>query len=557
MTEDTLSIAAERRGDRKRSLSPWRAVRRRAAIIVLTAVPLATVPAGAQQQEPYPGMDAYIAAAMKTWNVPGMSIAVVRNDSVIYAKGYGVRALGKPDVADERTIFAIGSSSKAFTAAAVAMLVDEKKVSLDAPASTYLPGLQLADAYASHELTVRDLLSHRSGLARGELVWYGSGFDRDEIVRRVRFLQPSWSFRSQFGYQNIMYIAAGQVVAHVENTTWDDFVRDRIFTPLGMSASSTSIRSLAGRPNVAVPHALVDDSLRALGAWRDIDNAGPAGSINSNAVEMAQWVRLQLAKGTYDGKRLISERLMDQMHAPHTIIPIDTGTRRMNPHTHLQAYGLGWMLQDYRGRLVVHHGGNVDGFSALVSMLPEEKLGVVILTNMNGTGLPTAIANKLFDLHLGAPPRDWSADLHQLTAASRLRAREAQKRAEAQRVPNTKPSLPLSAYAGVYVDSLHGELEVKESNGKLHLTFGPTWSGDLSHWHFDTFRTRFATPVLGPITAAFRLNAAGKVDEVQMDLAGPVNFKRRPAAPAATPTAPLKTQSIRVQGTTKSPASPP
>ena len=190
----------------------------------------------AQAREPFVGFDAYVNAAIKTWNVPGLAIAIVRNDSVIYAKGYGVQDVNKRTPVDERTIFAIGSSSKAFTAASIAMLVDEKKVELDAPATKYLSNFQLSDPYVTREITVRDLLSHRSGLARGELAWYGSGFDRDEIVRRVRFLQPSWSLRSQFGYQNIMYIAAGQIAAHVSGMSWDEFVQQRLLTPLGMAA---------------------------------------------------------------------------------------------------------------------------------------------------------------------------------------------------------------------------------------------------------------------------------------------------------------------------------
>lgn len=504
------------------------------AALAAAAALLTPDAAAAQAREAYPGFAAYAEAAMRTWQVPGMGIAIVRNDSIVLARGFGVRELGRPAPVTERTLFGIGSSSKAFTAAAVAMLVDERKVSLDAPAATYLPGLQLADPYATRELSVRDLLSHRSGLARGELAWYGSGFDRDEIVRRVRFLQPSWSFRSQFGYQNIMYIAAGQVVAHVARTTWDDFVRDRIFVPLGMTASTTTVRALAPPMELAMPHAAVNDTVRPVGAWRNIDNAGPAGSINSHVLDMAQWMRLQLGRGTFGGKRLISERMIDEMHAPQTLIRLDSAARALNPSTHLQAYGLGWMLQDYQGRLVVHHGGNIDGFTALVAMLPEERLGIVILTNMNGTGLPTALANTLWDLHLKAPARDWSADLHRRAEAARARARTAQQRLEASRVRDTKPSLPLPAYAGTYADSLYGELVVREQGGRLAVTFGPVWKGELAHWHFDTFRTRFETPVLGAIPVTFRLDAAGKVDEVRLDLAGPVTFRRRPdAAPAA------------------------
>ena len=512
-----------------------RQLQRAGALAPLAALlAFAPAPLAGQQKEPFVGLDAYVDAALKTWKVPGIGVAIVRNDSVIYARGYGARAVGGPERVSEKTIFAIGSSSKAFTAAAIAMLVDEKKVSLDAPAATYLLGFQLYDPYATRELTVRDLLSHRSGLARGELAWYGSGYDRDEIVRRVRFLRPSWSFRSQFGYQNIMYITAGQVVAKVSGRSWDEFVRERIFTPLGMATSTTTIRDVTEQPDVATPHATVGDTVRPI-AWRNIDNAGAAGSINSSAMEMAQWVRLQLGRGSFGGKRLISPRLMDEMHQAHTIIRVDSAARAMNPESHLQAYGLGWFLQDYRGRIAVHHGGNVDGFTALVAMLPEEKFGVVLLTNMNGSGLPNALMLKLFDLQLKAPPRDWSGDMYKRTEAAMARAREAQKKAEGERVPNTKPSLPLSAYAGTYADSLYGEVVVREENGKLRLTFGPTWRADLEHYHFDTFRARFDTPILPPVPVTFRLSAAGKVEGVELDMAGKAEFTRKPEAPPAGP----------------------
>ena len=501
------------------------------SIAALLAVVLpAALPA--QAREPFAGLDAYVNAAIKQWKVPGLALAVVRNDSVIYARGYGVQDVTKGTPVDERTIFAIGSSSKAFTSASIAMLVDEKKVELDAPVTKYLPWFQLADPYASRETTVRDILSHRTGLARGELAWYGSGFSRDEIVRRVRFLEPTWSFRSQFGYQNIMYITAGQIVAHVSGMSWDDFVQQRLFTPLGMTASTTTTRGLAQRTNVASPHAEVDSAVRPV-AWRNIDNAGAAGSINSNVVDMAQWARLQIANGTIGGKRLISSRLVDEMHAPQTIIRIDSASRAFNPETHFSSYGMGWFLEDYRGREVVHHGGNVDGFTALVAMMPEEKFGVVILTNMNGTGLPANIMHKVFDLQLHAPDRDWSGDAYKRLEQQRARALAAQARAGApKKVEGGKPSLALSEYTGTYADSLYGEIVVTEQGGRLQMTFGPTWRAPLEYWNAENFRVKFDTPVLPAFFLRFTVSPAAKVNELVADLVGtPVTFTRRVTPP--------------------------
>lgn len=511
-------------------------MRRHVALVLLSAalVAPASQVAGQQSREPFPGFDAYVNAALTTWKVPGASVAIVRNDSVIYAKGYGVREVGKPAPVDERTVFAIGSSSKAFTAAAVAMLVDSGKVRLDEHAATYLPGFELYDPYASHEITVRDLLTHRSGLARGELMWYGSAWDRDEILRRVRYLPPSWSFRSQFGYQNIMYLAAGQVVAKTTHRSWDDFIKQRIFQPLGMTSSSTSISALEGVEDLASPHAEVNDTVRAI-PYRRIDNIAPAGAINSNAVDMAQWVRLHLADGKYAGKQLISKRMIDEMRTPQMIV---RGMGNMNPSAHLMAYGLGWFLSDYEGKLLVQHGGNIDGMTALVAMLPEEKFGIVILSNMNASTLPTAIMLEALDLQLRRPAKNWSARLRARQDSAQAAARARSRQTE-QRVANTKPSLPLSGYVGTYADSAYGVVTVTESNGTLNLAFGPTWRGPLEHYHFDTFRMKLDTPVIPAVPVTFRLNAAGKVDEVQLDLAGLVTFKKvpdRPSRPSAAGT---------------------
>jgi CubicO group peptidase (beta-lactamase class C family) len=507
----------------------------RPTALALLSVALAASAVGAQQQrEPFPGFDAYVNAALETWHVPGAGVAIVRNDSVIYAKGYGVREVGKPAPVDEKTIFAIGSSSKAFTSAAVAMLVDSGKVRLDATATTYLPGFQLYDTYASREITVRDLLSHRSGLARGELLWYGSDYDRDEILRRVRYLPPTWSFRSQFGYQNIMFLAAGQVVAKVTNASYDEFIRQRIFQPLGMTSSSTSIKALVGQPDLASPHFEANDTVRAV-PYRNIDNIAPAGAINSNAVDMAQWLRLHLADGKFNGTRLISKRMEDEMRTAQTVIRGGGGNQ--NPSAHLTAYGLGWFLSDYEGKLLVQHGGNIDGMTALVAMLPEEKFGIVILSNMNGSQMPGTVMLRALDMQLERPAKDWSARMRMSYDSALTRARAAQKATEAAHVLGTKPTLPLSAYAGTYADSAYGTVKITDDNGTLNFAFGSTWKGPLVHWHYDTFRLKLDTPVLPAAPVQFHLDPSGKVSEVQVDLAGTVTFKRvpdRPARSAAT-----------------------
>lgn len=467
------------------------------------------------QQGLGPDFETYVNNAMKEWQVPGVAIAVIKDDKVVFAKGFGLRDINKTVAVDEHTLFAIGSSSKAFTTASLAMLVDDNKLKWDDPATKYLPGFQVFDPYASRELTVTDLVTHRSGMARGDLLWYASPYDREEILRRTRYLKPSWSFRSRFGYQNLMYLAAGQVVASVSNKSWDDFVRERVFTPLGMKTSSTSIKAF-GSDNVATPHAKLDDKVQAI-AWRNIDNIAPAGSINSNVLEMAQWVRMQLGGGMYEGKRLISSAAMKEMHTPQTIIRIEGLNASLYPQAHFLSYGMGWFLSDYRGRKVVEHGGAIDGMRAEVAMMPEEKLGLVVLTNLGGTILPHALMFKIFDSYLGAPQRDWCAEMLKTTKGLEDQAKAAEKKAEADRVKGTSPSLALDKYAGRYQSEMYGNLVMSFENGKLVARFGPNFTGELEHWHYDTFRVVWRDRVEGKGMVNFRLNSQGKVESVNME----------------------------------------
>ena len=505
-------------------------------LLAVAGIVLVPIPAAAQKPslpKQLRGFDAYVEKAMRDWKVPGLAIAVVRNDSVVFARGFGVLRLGDTARVDERTLFAIGSSSKAFTSALVAMMVDSSKMKWDDPATQYLPGFQLYDPWVTRDLTVRDLLSHRSGLTRGDLLWYGTTYDRAEILRRVRYLKPSWGLRARFGYQNIMYLAAGQAVAGVAGTSWDDLVRERIFGPLGMRESNTSTNGLRDLRDVAQPHEEINDTVRVI-SWRNIDNIGPAGSINSNAVEMAQWVRLQLGEGKYGDRQLVSAASMREMHTPQTVLRWEGPGAEANPYTHFMTYGLGWFLQDYRGRKVVQHGGNIDGMSALVAMMPEEKTGFVILTNMDGTGLPGALMYKLFDLYLGGDAsRDWSSVLLQVRSDARKRAREAGEKRLAERVTGTSPSLALEKYAGTYADSMYGEATVTLENGKLVASYGPAFVGELEHWHFDTFRANWRDRTVGTSWVTFVIDSRGKPSEMKIE--NVADFQRVPEKPDAAP----------------------
>jgi CubicO group peptidase (beta-lactamase class C family) len=468
------------------------------------------------QPGPLRGLDGYVERAMRDWEVPGLAIAVVRGDSVVFARGYGVRELGRPERVDEHTLFAVASTTKAMTAAALGMMVDEKRLRWDDPVVRHFPALQLHDAYVTRELSLRDLLTHRSGLPRGDLLWWASPYDRAEVLQRVRHLRPTASFRSSYGYQNIMYLAAGEMLGTMTGGSWDDFLAERLFRPLGMTRSNTSVARLAGMDNVATPHARIDGRVRPV-AWRSFDNVGAAGAVNSSAWEMAQWIRLNLNGGRYGGRRLLSEAVIREMQTPQTVVRADTLAERLYPEVNFRAYGLGWSLQDYRGRKMVHHGGALDGMRTHLAMLPAEKLGVVVITNMAPTNLHLALMYRVLDAHLDGPRRDWSRDL---LAAARRQQAESEKRVTEQefaRVVDTRPSLPLARYGGVYADSLYGEMTVVEEDGRLVLRFGSSYVGDLEHWHFDTFRATWRDPSMGWSLITFALNGRGEIRAMSMD----------------------------------------
>ncbi|OLE67405.1 MAG: hypothetical protein AUG74_10800, partial [Bacteroidetes bacterium 13_1_20CM_4_60_6] len=422
--------------------------------------------------------------------------------------------------------FAIASNSKAFTAAALAILVDEGRIKWDDPATKYLPGFQLYDPYATRELTVRDLISHRSGLATfgGDLLWYETTYDRNEVLRRIRYLKPTSSFRSRYGYQNIMFLAAGQIVANMSGKSWDEFVREHFFVPLGMNRTVTSIRDLKNMDDVATPHNEVDGRVRAI-HYSNVDAVGPAAGINTSVAELAQWIRLQLGRGTYNGKQIFSSARSHDMWSPNTIIPLSEASEKFNPTRHFNLYGMGWFLSDYQGRKVASHSGGLDGMVSQVALMPEENLGVVVLTNSE-TALGTILVNKVFDTFLGVPARDWSAEIMARVKQGEAADKVEEQKIEASRVPNTKPSLALAGYTGTFTGEMYGDARVTEENGHLvlRLVAAPNFVGDLEHWHYDTFRIKWRDSIVYPFPkgfVTFTLSPEGKVDQLKLDVPNP------------------------------------
>lgn len=359
--------------------------------------------------------DAYVKQAMRQWGVPGVAIAVVKDDTVLLASGYGRRKTGSDEPVTEHTLFAIGSCTKAFTATALALLVAEGKLQWDTPVIRYMPAFRVSDAYVTQNATVRDLLTNRSGapgLEAGEVkILFGPAASRQEVLQRLAEL-PGWDFRSRFDYSNGMYLAAGEIIPAVTGTSYDDFIRERIFRPLGMSRSNTSTTVLPVLSDVATPHARQDGDVRTV-AWRNIDNIAPAGSINSSVAEMAQWLRLQLGDGRIDGRQLVTSAALAETHRPAVVVPRNALWARMFPGVDILTWGMGWTISEYRGVRVIEHAGIIDGMHALVGLMPSHRLGIVVLSNLDfaSNQFPEALRYRLYDTYLGEPARDWSSEL--------------------------------------------------------------------------------------------------------------------------------------------------
>lgn len=446
---------------------------------------LSAATAGAQTPD-LAALDRYVAKAVHDWHVTGLAISVVKGDSLVFARGYGVKDVRTPDRVDEHTRFAIGSTTKAMTSAALGMLVDEGKLRWDDRVIDHLPEFRLFDPYATREATIRDLVTHRTGLPGTDLMWTREPMTPNEMLRRLRFVQPSSSFRSTFEYQNVVYAIGGMIVERVSGMPWDAFIKTRIFAPLGMNESEALTNGVERKPNVATPHAPVGDSARVV-PIRTTDPVASAGSVWSSVADMSKWMRFILDSGRVGSKRLISpatftELVTPQIRATAALYP---ALALSKPHGF--SYGLGWFIQDYQGQVIWMHTGSIDGMSAIIGLMPDKRVGVYVLANIDHAELRHALMYQVFDLFAGNPPRDWSADLNTLLHPPRRAAAGQQASAAAP------PSLALERYAGTYADSAYGVVEISHANGVLRARFRGAEIGTLEPLRFESFRVRSPT----------------------------------------------------------------
>jgi len=496
-------------------------------IRALTTLLMLTVGASLEQTAAT-DLDAWVSRAMQTFEVPGLALAVVKDGRVVVAKGYGVRRLGDPAKVDEKTLFGIASNTKAFTATALGLLVEEGKIEWDAPVVRYLPSFAMWDPYVTRELTVRDLLVHRSGLGlgAGDLLWWPeSTYDRKEIARRLRYIPPATSFRTAYAYDNVLYLVAGELIESVSGQSWEDFVASRILKKVGMSGSNVRHSAAAAGGNIAAPHANVDGKVRPIRPF-DSDNTNPAGGINSSAEDITKWMRVQLAGGVLsDGSRLFSPATARELTAIVTPMPLGDPPEELAPlRANFAGYALGFNIRDYRGRRVVMHSGGLPGYVSRVIMVPDLQLGVAVFTNQESGSAFDSIAFHILDGYLEAPAFDWIDAFRKRDERGERMAREAGARAASSRDATSKPSLLLEKYAGTYRDAWYGDITIAHENGRLVMRFThtPALTADLEHWQHDTFIARWRDRELrADAYVTFALNPDGSIDQAKLAAVSP------------------------------------
>ena len=449
--------------------------------IILTFI---IVPLTAKKKPPevlLKGLDKFVNEMMAEWNVPGLAISVVQDGRLVYSQGFGLRDVDKGLLVTPQTLFAIGSCSKAFTAATMGILVDEGKLEWDKPLREYLPTFSLKDDFAAERMTPRDLVCHRSGLPRHDAMWYNSTATRQDLFERLRYLEPSKDFRTTYQYQNLMFMTAGYLVEQITGTSWERFVRSRIFLPLGMSNSNFSVDDSQRAPDFALPYMEKDDKVIEI-PFRNIDTIGPAGSINSSVTDMSSWLLLNLSKGKIGDQQIISESSLKEIHSPQMI----SSQSYKYDESFYSMYGMGWGITSYRGHLMLSHGGGIDGFTARVTLLPRDNIGMVILTNMDGSPLPSVIAYNVADRLLEFDQVDWNSRIKEEVEEGKKEAEKAEKDKDKDRKPNTKPSHPLEDYAGDYEHPGYGVISVEKKGDNLQAEYNSI-PYKVTHYHYDVF----------------------------------------------------------------------
>lgn len=455
------------------------------------------------------GLDTFALKVLKDWHAAGVTIAVVEKNKIIYTGGFGYRNLEKKLPVTSNTQFAIGSCTKAFTAALLGMLVKEGKVDLDKPVRTYLPELKFQNEYTNNHATLRDMMCHRTGLPRHDLSWYASWASRTELLDRIQYMEPTAELRAKWQYNNFMFMAQGVVVEKITGKSWEENMREKIFIPLGMDNSNLSTIDLEKSPDHSLAFVSSDSSVKVI-PFRNIDAMGPAGSVNSCANDMAKWLIAWINNGQYNGKEIIPAAYRNEAITVQMAMGGGTPSAE-NPDVHISGYGLGWMISSYRGHYRVEHGGGIDGFITTTCFFPSDSIGIFVSSNQGG--VTSSIRNFIADRMLKLSYRNWNK--MQLDAAKKAKdaARAVQKNDSIGRKLNTRPTHELKEYTGIYSSPAYGSIEISLQDSELVSTFN-NLPIRLLHVHYDQFNAVVLDPALEdnePIRFSFHINAAGDI----------------------------------------------
>lgn len=487
-----------------------------------------------KQAQPLDGLDEQINQILKDWNAAGAAVAVVEKDKVIYLKGFGYKDYENKQPVTPNTLFAIGSCTKAFTATLLGILEKEGRLNLDEPVNEYLPGLKFYNEYLTAHVSARDMMTHRTGLPRHDLSWYGADVSRDSLLRRIRHLQPSAGLRETYQYNNFMFLAQGMLAEKIENKSWEQQVKEKIFMPLGMNGANFSINDLEKAPDFSLGYTLSKDSILKL-PYMNIDPIGPAGSINASAADMAKWVMAWVNGGKLNEKEIIPSSFYYQAITSQMAVRGGLPNKE-KPGLHLSTIGLGWFLSSYNGHYRVEHGGNIDGFSATTSFFPTDSIGIVVLVNQNGSMVPSVIRNTISDRLLKLPAYNWSKNLKKETEEQRKLQSEQQNLDSINQKQGTSPSHQLPDFAGNYFHPGYGIIKIDFTNDTLFLKYNSFKENVyLKHYHYDVFKIQFpGTENSGQsMKLQFITGLNGEVASIKAKLEqaiDPIEFEKQTAA---------------------------
>jgi CubicO group peptidase (beta-lactamase class C family) len=462
-------------------------------------------------------IDTYYAKMVKDWDIPGVSIGIVKDGKLVFTGNYGVLEVGKKEKPNEQTLYAIASNSKAFTSAIIGMLVQEGKLDWNDKVKKYLPYFAMYDHWVSEHITIRDILSHRVGLGTfsGDNIWYKSNLSSKEIIERIQYVPQAYEFRSGYGYSNLMYITAGELIKAVTGKSWGANVKERILDPLGMNGTISSLTALENKGNYASPHARKDDVNYVI-PWVDWENVAATGGLISNVEDIAKWMIFNLNNGIHNGDTLLTKKTRNLVWTPHTNHIVDH-TSKNDFERHFNAYGLGWGLSDYHGKMRVGHTGGYDGMITAVTLIPDENLGVVVLTN--GVKSPIMAATYYaLDKFLGIETKDWSKEHLDRTNKRILRDTRISYR-KSKRELNTQPTIAIKKVVGNYNSDLCGKINISEQNDQIKLDFesAPLLSARLTHWHHNVWEIHWDHPQAWFSFGTIKINTDNNLEVIGFD----------------------------------------